>query len=129
MRIRLLLLLLTLLGSACASRPGSVADRYPDRLQADELATVQDLTAEQAIRRLRPAWLARRTLPGPVAEGAGETLEPVVFIDGSLQRGFDVLAGLSVREIARMEYVGGPEATIRFGTGYSNGAILVTTHR
>ncbi|NIR38167.1 MAG: hypothetical protein GWO22_19955 [Actinobacteria bacterium] len=64
-----------------------------------------------------------------MAAQAGETMYPVVHIDGIRQTEIEVLTSLPAREVGEIEYLPGREATTRFGTGYSNGAILVRTRR
>ena len=128
--MRSLLLLFSaavLIGGACASQ-GRGHPSDPNLLTVRDLGQHSDLDALEAIRLLRPRWLSRRSLPGPITGGAGESLFPVVVLDGIVHDDLDILDNLSVRDVEEMRYLGGPEATTRFGTGFTNGAILVTTH-
>jgi hypothetical protein len=77
-----------------------------------------ELDVYQAIGRLRPAWL--RISP----QGAS----PVVVVDGSPQMGgLEQLRSFQAADVTALEYMSASDATTRFGTGYSGGAILVTT--
>jgi hypothetical protein len=73
------------------------------------------------IRSLHSNWLRQRgpeslTLASPVA----------VYIDGLPQPdGVDALKQLRPREVREITHMDSREATNRFGTGHSNGAILV----
>jgi hypothetical protein len=81
--------------------------------------------ALDVVRRLRPAWLHTRTSPRFL--GAQEPTPPVVYVDNVRYGSVQSLAGLSVEVLGEMRYLDAPEATQRFGTGHTGGAILVTT--
>ena len=73
----------------------------------------------QAIRQLRGRWLTSR--------GRGT---PRVHVDGGArQGGVQELQNIRVSEVQEVEFMGAADATLRFGTGYEAGAILVTTRR
>ena len=120
-----LLCLLALGPAACASSAGSAGSgtqpgghRASNRIDATELAPLSELDVYQAIGRLRPAWL--RTSP----QGA----LPVIVLDGSPQTaGLDFLRAFRTADVTTLEYMNASDATTRFGTGYTGGAILVTT--
>jgi hypothetical protein len=90
-----------------------------DRITQEDLTELQQLDALQVVQRLRPAWLRRRagTLPMVVVNG--------VPMDGGTQ----ALRNFRVGEIREMEYLDPSDATMRLGTGYPAGAIIVTTGR
>lgn len=118
---------LSLAVMACGSSGGSVATsaqpgghRASNRIDATELATVAELDVYQAISRLRPAWL-RSSPQGQL---------PVIVLDGSPQTaGPEMLRTFRAADVAALEYMNASDATTRFGTGYSGGAILVTSRR
>jgi hypothetical protein len=84
-----------------------------------ELQPLGQLDALQAVQRLRTRWLQTR---------AG--LEaPVLYVDGTRRGSADELRFLRADEIERMEYMSPSDATTRFGTGHTGGAILVTSIR
>lgn len=112
--------LMALTFAACASAPsGNRAGGSQYEITSDQLAQLQDATALEAIRRLRPQWLRARS-------GSGS---PVVHLDGARQRGIDILDQISALDVHEMRFVPGSQATTRYGTGYTNGVILVTTRR
>jgi len=91
----------------------------PSRLRAVDLEPVIQLDAFQAIQRLRARWLQSRS--GTFAK---------VYVDGAERPGgLDSLNGMPVADISDMRYLSANEATTRFGTGNSGGAILITTKR
>jgi hypothetical protein len=120
-----LLCLLAFGPAACASSGSSAGTggqpgghRTSNRIEATELATVSELDVYQAINRLRPAWL-RTTQQGQA---------PVIVVDGSPQTsGPDMLRTFRAADVAALEYMTASDATTRYGTGYSGGAIVVTT--
>ena len=113
-----LTILLCLAG--CASG-GSTTRSNPTRILRTELQDLNHLDAHQAVERLRPRWLTAR--------GTGMTA-PAVYVDGSRRvGGIDDLRAIPVSQIEQIEYLSGPDATTRFGTGYDGGAIMVSLRR
>jgi len=108
--------------AGCASGGGGSSGGgggSPSRLRAVDLEPVVQLDAFQAIQRLRSRWLQPRagTLPN-------------IFVDGAERPGgLDALNGMPVADISDIRYLSASEATTRFGTGNSGGAILITTKR
>lgn len=118
--VSVLLLSLT----ACASsggtaRPAGAGANRIVRAELDALAGQTD--AYQVVQRLRPRWLQVRA-------GIGNTM-PVLYVDGGRRGGVTDLRSLRPAEIAQMDYMSASDATTRFGTGHSGGAVLVTTRR
>jgi hypothetical protein len=106
--------------SACASGGGGSArpaGSNPDRIVQEELSDVGDLNAYDAVQRLRPAWLRVRSSADP----------PVIYVNGA-RYGNDLtsLRSFQARAINQMERVSPNDASTRFGTGHTGGAILVT---
>ena len=111
---------------ACAS-PGSPSPSVSptmsearSALGEAELARAGVRTAYQAIRRLRPEYLAftRRN---------GSSDELAVYIDGirtGTTEALHAIPSTSLREVRRLD---AREATTRFGTGHSGGAIIILT--
>lgn len=112
-------------GSGTGGGTGSGAQatggrRTSNRITAEELATVSELDLHAAVNRLRPAWLRA---------GSRGTL-PAVILDGSPQTGgVDVMSSMRAADVASLEFMSASDATTRYGTGYSAGAIVITTHR
>lgn len=102
-------------GGAGTARPeGSSADRIVE----EELTTLLQLSALEAVRRLRPRWLQTRT-------GA----PPRVHVDGNPVGTSENLGSYRATDVQEMRYLNAADATTRFGTNYISGVILVTTRR
>ena len=116
-------LALTLAGCAGAgggAAAGGARRGSSTRIVADELATVAELDLFGAVNRLRPTWLR------PQSRG---TL-PVVVVDGTPQAGgVDALRSMRAADVSELEYMNASDATTRYGTGYTAGAIIVSTRR
>ena len=99
---------------------GSGRRGSPTRLVAEDLVEHQQEYLYDAIRQLRRPWLT----------GRGRRGTPRIVVDGApRQSGFDELRRLRVSEVEEAEYLDPSSATMRFGTGYDTGAILITTRR
>ncbi len=106
-------------GCASGSGGGGGSRSSSNRLVAADMANQQELDLFQAIRQLRGRWLTSR--------GRGT---PRVHVDGGArQGGVQELQNIRVSEVQEVEFMGAADATLRFGTGYEAGAILVTTRR
>jgi len=103
------------LGACYPGRATSGSGQNPDLIGNWELQELSDYTAFDAIRRLRPAWLSRGS--------------PTVHLNGVPLSSFDQLEEISAVDIREMRFLNGPDASTRFGTGYMNGAILITLER
>ena len=105
--------------AACASGGGrGEKRRLQNLITFAELDGLDVVDCYHAIQRLRPRWL--RTRRGGM---------PGVFIDGArLIGGVHALQGMPVSGgIEEIRFLSALDATTRFGTGYVNGAILITT--
>ncbi len=87
--------------------------------------TVEELEASaatnllDAVRRLRPTWLRSRSGGGTAA----------VFIDGIHAGDLSRLETIYLQVVREVRYISAADATMRWGTGYPNGAIDVITRR
>lgn len=120
-RALVLALALTLGAAGCASGGGGErpAGSSSTRIVQAELQPLGQLDALQVVQRLRTRWLQTR---------AG--LEaPVLYVDGTRRGSADELRFLRADEIEVMEYMSPSDATTRYGTGHTGGAILVTSIR
>lgn len=111
--------LLALGGCASAGGSGEGSSRDADLITPEELADFQQVDAYQAVQRLRPAWLRRRGGSQP------ELLVDGLLVDG----GVNALRNYQVSDIRQMEFMDASDATMRYGTGFTAGAILITTGR
>lgn len=111
-----------LVAAGCASSgTGTGVRRDPDRISTEELNNFSDQTLHDAIRRLRANWI-RRGGTG----GIGQTDVLQVYVNGAKFGPVGVLREIPARDVLEVQYLNGPDATTRFGTGNGGGAVLVT---
>jgi hypothetical protein len=121
----------SLFAAACASSPagGASATQAPrprsqyNRITEEELAKIDVENALQAVQRLRPNFLQSHG-----GETTSITQGPqyvVVYVDQTRMGGTSALAEIPITEVKEIQYLTGPEATLRFGTGHTAGAIIV----
>ena len=105
--------------SACAGGGGGDRQRRSwNVITFTELDGLDAVDCYEAIQRLRPAWLRTRTRRGM----------PRVVLDGvPLRRDVHALQGMPINGVQEVRFLSALDATTRFGTGYVNGAIVVTT--
>lgn len=111
-----------LAGCASGGGGGGGPRRDPNRITAEELVEYTTLTAVDVVRRLRPRWLQGR--------GAGTSGQntPVLILDGArMGDAQNALRSISVSDIEEMQYLSASDATMRFGTNFTGGAIVVTS--
>jgi hypothetical protein len=114
--------------AACGpGRAAAGSGASPDVIGNWELQELPDYNALEAIRRLRPNWLRTGTRPA-IAAGGGSGY-PRVHLNGVPLQDIRQLEDIRADEIREMRFVSGPDASTRWGTGYVNGVILVTTER
>ena len=116
---------------ACASSPssGSPATQQQARprgsrelITADELATIDVQNALQAVQRLRPNFLR---FPGAMSITQGQAAV-VVYVESTRMGGPEMLQQIPITEVKEIRYLSATDATQRFGTGHTAGAIIVT---
>ena len=108
-------------GSGSAAVAGQTG-RAADVITAAELATAAAHDAYGAVEQLRPTFLRAR---GQSSIG-GATVPINVYVNGLLMGDASSLRQLVVSEIKEIRYLSPSDATMRFGTGNSAGAIVVT---
>jgi hypothetical protein len=122
------LVLFALIASACASGGTGSGGNTRNRnvLPQEELAPLNQLTAWDAVQRLRPMWMR----PGGIRNSANPAGHyPSIFLDGSPYGPMESLRGFRVENVEQMQYVSPTDATIRYGGQYQGGVILITTKR
>ena len=124
---RLVLPVAATLALACAgagrrNAPGLAHD--PNLITADEISTVNAMTAYDVVKRLRPHFLVSR---GPTSIVDTRPTTPVVYLDGVRYGDISTLVGIEASHVATIRYITGPEAQQRFGSDNVGGAILLTT--
>ena len=94
-------------------------------LTAEEIATRPGISnAYDAVRELRPAWLTSRGVTSTENPGAGGIQ---VYVDGVQMGGLSELQSIGVDRIQELRFLSAEDATMRYGTGNTSGAIEVTT--
>lgn len=104
--------------AACASGGGGGSAgprRSANVITVEELADVSTLSAFDAIRRLRPQWMQ------------GNRARAVVVQDGARVGDQSFLANISASSVESMRFMSASDATMQYGTGFPNGAIVVTS--
>ncbi len=103
--------------AACAtSGSGSSGPRRStNRITADELAEVSTLSVFDAIRRLRPQWLQ------------GNRARAVIVHDGTRVGDQSYLSTIAASTVESMRFMSASDATMQYGTGFPNGAIVLTS--
>ena len=108
--------------AGCASAgggSGTGGSSSPNRIVAADLAGLEQYDVYQAIQRLRPRWLQTRG-----------TDNPEIYVDGARRGGgMDELRSMRSADVQQMEFMSATDASTRFGTGHTGGAILITTKR
>jgi hypothetical protein len=111
-------------GSQSSSRPEApTARRSSDVITAEELATTGESNVYMAVQRLRPQWLRAR--PRGQTRLAGAETGVVVYIDATRYGSLNSLQSLAIGGIYEIKRYDASEATNRFGTGHTNGAIVI----
>ena len=105
---------------ACAA----AGTRDANVITAPELSGSKARNAYDAIRQIRPEMLRNRDLGTVVYFKARQ---PLVAVNNTLVGGVEVLRGLPTGKVARIEYVNSWTAAKRYGTGFTNGLMLVET--
>ncbi len=109
---------------ACASGGGGSGGprRDPNLITAEELAEYTTLTALDVVRRLRPRWLTGRG-----AGTSGSNAPQLIFDGARMGNAASELRSIAVSDISELQYMSASDATMRYGTNYPGGAIVVTS--
>ena len=106
---------------ASASRGPTAASRYV--VTEEELASVGDRSAYEALQQLRPTFLRSRD----PQTSSNPTPKPVdVYVDGGRTEGLDALKGIRASTVKEMRFYEPQDANTRFGTGHNGGVIAVS---
>ncbi len=119
------ILLALLIGSTACASSGSSSTTRGDRnvLTHEELVETGEPDLQQALQRLRPAWLRPR---GQTVAGR----QVAVFIDGTPRGDVSQLRGLQIMNVVEVTFVTASEAGFRYGTlAGAGGVIDVKTRR
>jgi hypothetical protein len=118
-------------------RPGIASAR--GALELEEIRTSGATNAYELIRSHRKEWLIPRGVNSFTESARGRaTMEEglsvvpgadhiLVYLNNARLGGTQYLSEISIHMIERIEFVPGPQATFRWGTGHAHGVILLTT--
>ena len=111
--------------SACATSgaKGSAPSRDRNVITADEIAQSSEHNALNLIRVLRPGMLHQRGNTSLSNRDPGI----VVFMNGQRYGDVASLEGIETSTISEIRYLSEGQAQSRFGTGFPQGVIVVTT--
>lgn len=122
------------LTAGCGSTGAGAWDSRPaDVLTTAEIEASSASTVYELIEVSRPEWLRQRgpmTLrAAPNEDGAGfsDDEEIVVYLDHTRFGGVQELHNLSTTGITSLRFLDAAEATQRWGTGHTHGAIVIST--
>ena len=94
-----------------------------DVITSEELAKVAHNDLYAAINQLRPTFLVTRGASS-FGNGAPEVVQ--VYVDGVRRGDLQVLHQINAIDVKEVRHLSSTEATQRFGTGNTMGAIVVT---
>lgn len=122
---RLIIPTILLLLSACASAgaKGTSQRRDRDVITREEIAASPEHSALNLIRTLRPGMLVDRGKTSIAHQDPGI----VVFLNGQRYGDLSSLDALEVNSIQEIRFLSAAEAQQRYGMGYPQGVILVTS--
>ena len=110
--------------SACATTGNNSIDS--GLITADEIERLgPGVSAYEAIERLRPVWLRDRGMNSMNPNYADDT-KPKVHIDMTPYM-IEDLRSFRGSDVQTIRFMDSRDATTRYGTGYVNGLIVVTT--
>jgi hypothetical protein len=117
--------------AACASAGGGASGKTqnPSVISQEEIEASSASNAFEVIQRLRPSFLrARGAVHGtPGAANAMENVDLVVYLNENRLGGSDQLRQVAVSDIREIRYFNSSEATTKWGTGHSAGAIQIVS--
>jgi hypothetical protein len=147
---RLLVLASALLLTACASNagPGRVRGNQ-NVISAEEIAASGALTALQLVQSLRPEWLRTRGIQSlsesthtigregnnaaPVSNGDSRITIPnagrpqiLVYLGQARLGDTSSLEQVMAVDVASIQFLGPQQATLRYGSDHTHGAIVIT---
>ena len=92
-----------------------------DVITSEELNGIDVQNAYQAVQRLRPNFLQTRGNVS-ITQGAQPV---VVYVDETRMGGPSALQQIPIAEVKEIRYLNSSDATQRYGTGHTSGAIVV----
>jgi hypothetical protein len=125
---------LALLGLGLLVQPAHAQKKQRDLITAEEIAKNPAADAYQLVQSLRPAWFRTRGAASASvsADAMGNATVPggiVVYVDGIKVGGVEELKNVSSDRVLELRFVNASDATTKYGTGHTAGAIEVTTRK
>jgi len=123
------------LAVGCASGGASGGASAPARqstnvISGEEITTSGATNAYDVIQKLRPSFLRTRGAVHGAPVGTANNIEAVdlvVYLNENRLGGSEQLRQLSTADISEIRYFSASEATTKWGTGHSAGAIQVVS--
>ncbi len=106
--------------SGVAVRQHGSAPPASRRVQGEELMATREYDLYEALVLCRPSFVRPRD---------AQKQAPALYVDGIAMVEFDAIHAISLPEVLAVEFMSGPDATTRYGTGHVGGALLVWTKR
>jgi hypothetical protein len=125
---RIVVMLATIaLTMGCASSHPTGATLNPNLISTEEISGTSASNAYDLIQRLRPNYLRTRGAVHGTPNGTNkiEAVDLVVYLNENRLGGSDQLRQIATSEIREIRYYSASEATTKWGTGHSAGAIQV----
>jgi len=120
-------LLMTLLLSCAA--PGAGSGRQlsdPDFIMRDEIdESGSSRTAWDLVNSIRPQWLFTRGISTLSQAVGAETI--IIYMDNARLGTPNSMRGVPLGNVQYLQFFSAPEATLRWGGGHLQGAILIST--
>jgi hypothetical protein len=117
------------LAVGCASAGGApVARQNQIVISSEEITAISAPTAYVVIQKLRPNFLRTRgAVHGAPVGGTNniEAVDLVVYLNENRLGGSEQLRQISTTDIREIRYFSASEATTKWGTGHSAGAIQI----
>jgi hypothetical protein len=120
---------MVVLVAGCASTSAATGQKNQNVITSEEIAGQSSAaTAYDVIQRLRPNFLRTRGAVHGSPSGTTNNLEQVdlvVYLNETRLGGTDELRQIPTTEIREIRYYSASDATTKWGTGHSAGAIQV----
>ena len=123
--IVLLLATVVIGAAACAAGAAAGGGGSSNVLTAVQLENQPVTNLYDAVQRLRPRWLLERG--ATTLNAAGNPV--VVYVNDQRMGGVAELHNVVLSSVGEVRYLDASSATMRWGTGHTSGAILVTIKR
>jgi len=115
----------------CASSGVAKTSKNQNVITSEEVAQTSATNAYELIQHLRPNYLRTRGAVhgSPSADGTNhlEAVDIVVYLNETKFGGTEQLRQIAFSDIREVHYYSASEATTKWGTGHSVGAIQVLT--